>query len=182
MIGGTSWHSTKEYYQYINEIVGKRLGGNNSAKIILSSVNMQDILDNIARDDWAAVKQQIITEVRRLESAGADFWMLCANAMHLFADEAEQSVNIPCLHIVDVVRAKIQELKINNVLLLGVRFTMDNDFYPKRLLPYGIATRLPDEADRDYIHKNIYDELTLGIIKDETRVRYLEIINNLYPA
>jgi len=179
IIGGLSWPSTIDYYRAINEQVNERLGGSEAAKIILYSLNFGEIKKLTFQDDWPAITTLICDVARKLELAGADCILIGANTMHRIADAVQQSIKIPIIHIAAVTAVAVQEQKIKKVALLGTKFTMELDFYPKALAAYGIETIIPADAERDYIHATIYNELGKGILTDEMREQYKNIIHDL---
>ena len=179
IIGGLSWPSTIDYYRVINEQVNQRLGGSSAAKIILYSLNFGDIKELTLRDDWASITTLVCDVARKLEQAGADCVLIGANTMHRIADAIQQSISVPIIHIAEVTAAAVQKQQIKKVALLGTKYTMQLDFYPDALRAYGIETIIPGEADRDYIHATIYNELGNGILTDAMRERYKKIIHDL---
>jgi aspartate racemase len=179
LIGGTTWVSTVDYYSYINQMAAERLGGSASAELILYSVNFAEIKAWADESNWKAIGERLSDLAARLESIGAEAIVLCANTMHIVAETVQQRVGIPVLHIVDAVAKEIEKQQAKKVALLGTGFTMDNDFYQNRLLTFGIDTIVPEKQDRDFIHNSIFDELGKEIFRDETKQRYLEIIDKL---
>lgn len=179
IIGGLSWPSTIDYYRAINEQVNQRLGGSAAAKIILYSFNFGDIKELTFRDDWASITTLVCDVAKKLEQAGADCILIGANTMHRIADAIQQSIKVPIIHIAEVTAAAVQKQQIKKVALLGTKYTMELDFYPNALRAYGIETIIPGDADRDYIHGTIYNELGNGIFKDDMRERYKKIISGL---
>ena len=180
MIGGMSWESTLEYYRIVNQEVKKRLGGLHSAKCILYSVDFQEIENMQHRDRWDEAGQLMADAAQNVEQGGADFFMICTNTMHKVADFVQQQVRIPFLHIADPTAQKIKAAGIEKIALLGTRFTMEEDFYKGKLThDDGLKVVTPSAADMDIIHRVIYDELCLGIIKASSRNRYKEIIHRL---
>ena len=175
-----SWESTLPYYRLINEGVKRRLGGLHSAQILLYSVDFQEIerLQHAGRwDDAGAMLADI---ARRLEEAGAEALVLCTNTMHCVADAIENAVSIPLIHIADATAAPIKRSGIATVGLLGTRFTMEQSFYRGRLESgHGLQVLTPEEADRQTVHRVIYDELCLGEIKPASREAYRAIVNRL---
>jgi len=180
MIGGMSWESSLEYYRIVNQTVQQALGGLHSAQCLLYSVDFAEIeqLQHEARWDEAA--QVMADAAQRLERGGADLIVLCTNTMHKLASAIEQAVSIPLLHIADPTAAAIASAGINRVGLLGTAFTMEQDFYRGRLTEkYGLEVLIPDADERAVIHRVIYDELCLGIVKEGSRDAYKRIINHL---
>ncbi|CAG7658806.1 aspartate/glutamate racemase family protein [Paenibacillus allorhizosphaerae] len=180
LIGGMSWESSLLYYQIINEYVKERLGGHNSAKSLMYSVNFQEIKTLQHQGNWGEATKIMIDSAQKLEMAGADLIVICTNTMHKMAQEVEGSVSIPLIHIADSTAIEIVKDGINKVALLGTAFTMEQDFYKGRLTEkFGLEVIVPNEADRLVIHDIIYQELCLGIIKEDSKQTYLKIINNL---
>jgi aspartate racemase len=180
LIGGMSWESTVPYYRVINETVRDRLGGLHSARIILYSVDFHDIEHLQRADDWPEAGRRLAQAARSLELAGADCIVLCTNTMHRVAPAIEEAVAIPFLHIADPTAEEIRRTGLMRVGLLGTRFTMEQEFYRQRLQDlHGIAVLVPDDADREIVHRVIYDELCVGKILDASRGHYRRIINRL---
>ncbi len=180
LIGGMSWESSAEYYRIVNETVKARLGGLHSAQCLMYSVDFAEIerLQHAGR--WDEAGEVMADAARRLERGGADFVVLCTNTMHKLADFIEQAVSIPLLHIADPTAEAIQAAGIERVGLLGTAFTMEQDFYRHRLTgKYGLDVLIPDADERLVIHRIIYEELVLGIVKDESRTAYQHIIASL---
>ena len=180
LLGGMSWESSLEYYRIINQEIKRRLGGLHSAQCLLYSYDFAEIEALQHNDAWAKLTLKMINGVRRLEAGGADFLVICTNTMHRIADKIEEATGIPLLHIADAAARAIKTQGLDEVGLLGTNFTMTGDFYRKRLADnHGIQILIPDETDRQTIHRIIYDELVLGEIKDESREAYLKVIDRL---
>ena len=180
LIGGMSWESTIPYYRIINETVRVRLGGLHSAKIILYSVDFQEIERLQHAGEWTEAGRLLAQAACSLQAGGADFLVLCTNTMHKVANAIEGAVDIPLFHITDPTAEEIKLAKLRVVGLLGTRFTMEQEFYKGRLSEkHGIEAVIPDEIDREIVHKVIYDELCLGKIRDESRTEYCRIIRRL---
>jgi aspartate racemase len=180
LIGGTTWVSTVDYYKYINQLTVERLGGLNSAKILLYSVRFSEIKSLADAGDWKSLGELMSGIAQNLEKAGADAIVLCANTMHIVADRILEDISIPLVHITDATARAISAQSLKKVALLGTRFTMENDFYQKRLADYGIETMIPNEEERDFIHWSIFEELGKDIFTAETKQKYLEIIEKLH--
>ena len=183
LIGGMSWESTLEYYRILNQTVKEKLGGLHSAKCVLYSVEFAEIevLQREAR--WLEAAQCMVDAGRALEAAGADFIVLCTNTMHKLAPEIEAGVNLPLLHIADATAEAVKAASIERVGLLGTRFTMEQDFYKGRLVEkHGLEVLTPDAADREIVHNVIYNELCLGVVKQESRDQFSRIIEGLANA
>lgn len=179
LIGGTGWVSTVDYYRIINKEINTRLGGLSSAKIILYSVNQQEFRPATDDAGLPAFADYLTGIAKRLETAGAECLVLCANTPHMAADLVQKNIRIPLIHIAEVTAQAILRQKMKTVGLLGTKMTMEQSFYKDRLRKFGIATLVPDEPQREYIHRTIMTELELAVLKDETRRKYLEIIESL---
>jgi aspartate racemase len=177
LIGGMSWESTIPYYRQINEVVKASLGGLHSAKLILYSVDFHEIERLQHGGDWAAAGELLANAACALENAGADFLVICTNTMHKVAPAIELAVSIPLLHIADPTAIAIKRAGHTKIGLLGTRFTMEQDFYKQRLREnHGLVVLIPNQEDRDIIHRIIYDELCQGKILAESRVEYKRIM------
>jgi aspartate racemase len=182
MLGGMSWESTAEYYRLANQMVRDRLGGLHSARVLLSSVDFADIERLQVSGAWEEAGQLLAAEAGRLESAGAELLVLCTNTMHKVADDIEAAVSIPLLHIGDITAAAVRAAGVGTVGLLATAFTMEQDFYRDRLAGHGLRTLAPDAEDRAEVHRIIYEELCLGIVTDESRQAYRDVIGRLVAA
>lgn len=180
LIGGMSWESSLEYYRIVNETVKEKLGGLHSCKCLMYSVDFGVIEALQHQNKWDELTKLMIEAAQNLKHGGADFIVICTNTMHKMAPEIETATGLNILHIADVTGAAISKDQIQKVGLLGTRFTMEGDFYKKRLKDnYDIEVIIPEDADRQIIHDIIYNELCLGIIKDDSRQKYIDIINKL---
>ncbi|TFG48819.1 MAG: aspartate/glutamate racemase family protein [Anaerolineales bacterium] len=180
LIGGMSWESSIEYYRIINQAVRKELGGVHSAKSVMVSVDFGEIEKLQMKGDWDQATRIMIQAAQEVESAGADFLLICTNTMHLMAEEVQAEINIPLLHIADAAARAIKEAGLEAVGLLGTRFTMEKDFYRGRLeKDHGLRVITPKQESREVVHRIIYEELVQGKIKKESRDRYLEVILSL---
>lgn len=183
LIGGMSWESTIPYYRIINETVRERLGGLYSARLILYSVDFHDIERLQQAGAWDEAGQILADAARALEAAGAEGLALCTNTMHKVAAAIEAAVTIPLLHIADPTAAAVKQAGIRTVGLLGTRFTMEQEFYRGRLMArHGLTVIIPDPADREIVHRVIYEELCQGEIRAESRAQYREIMQGLINA
>lgn len=181
MLGGMSWESTASYYKAINEGVKSELGGLHSAKICLYSVNFDEIEKLQHQGDWDKTAQILAQAAKAVEAGGADFIMICTNTMHKVVPDIEREITIPILHIADATANQLVADGITKVGLLGTRFTMEQDFYKSRIMDsFGIEVIVPSTDEQSIVHNIIYDELCRGIIRQESKVRYANIINNLY--
>lgn len=180
LIGGMSWESSLEYYRIINETVNRRLGGLHSAKCVLVSVDFAEIEVLQSEGRWEEASRQMLAAARQVERAGADFVVICTNTMHKMAAEVQRGIGIPLLHIADPTAERVRAQKIQRIGLLGTRFTMEEDFYTGRLAQkYGLQVIIPEARERETVHRVIYDELVLGIIRASSKGEYLHIIDHL---
>ncbi len=180
LIGGMSWESSVEYYRVINERVKEKAGGLHSAKSVMFSVDFHEVEILQQEGRWSEAAALLIDAARRVERAGADCLVLCTNTMHRVAGEIEAAIRIPLLHIADATAEKVQGCGMTKVGLLGTKYTMEQDFYKGRLTErYGIDVVVPTDADRQFVHDVIYDELCLGRILDPSRQTFLRIIDDM---
>jgi len=180
LIGGMSWESSSEYYRIINETIRERLGGLHSAECIMYSADFEQIENLQHQGKWEELTKLMLNFAQKLEGAGADFIVICTNTMHKMAEEVENNTNIPLLHIADATAEKIIEKGLGKLGLLGTNFTMEEDFFKKRLEEkYNIEVIIPSQNDRRIIDSVIYNELCLGIIKQSSKEKYKEVINRL---
>ncbi|RCS31244.1 aspartate/glutamate racemase family protein [Rhodanobacter denitrificans] len=180
LIGGMSWESTVSYYRLINEAVKQQLGGLHSAKLVLFSVDFHEIEQLQHAGEWEKAGAVLAQAASALERAGAEGLVICTNTMHKVAAQVQSAVSIPLLHIADPTAAAINAAGLTSVGLLGTRFTMEQDFYRERLeKSHGLKVLVPGEEDRAVVHRVIYDELCLGIVREESRKAYLDIIDRL---
>ncbi|HRH40426.1 MAG TPA: aspartate/glutamate racemase family protein [Pyrinomonadaceae bacterium] len=180
LIGGTTWVSTVDYYKYINKMTTEKLGGLNSAQILLYSISFNDVKSLADAADWESLGKFLSGIAQNLEKGGAEAIVLCANTTHIVADKIEQNIKIPLIHITDATAKEILRQNLKKVALLGTKFTMNNDFYKDRLARHGIEAIIPNDEERDFIHNSIFDELGKDIFTEETKQKYLEIIENLH--
>ncbi|HEY4081008.1 MAG TPA: aspartate/glutamate racemase family protein [Burkholderiaceae bacterium] len=180
LIGGMSWESTVPYYRQINEAIKERLGGLHSAKLVLYSVDFHEVERLQHSGDWEAAGRLLADAARALEAAGAEFLVLCTNTMHKVAPAIEAAVAIPLLHIADPTAAEIKRAGHSVVGLLGTRFTMEQAFYRERLHEHhGLQVIVPNAQDREIVHRVIYEELCLGVVKPESLDEYRRILRGL---
>ncbi len=179
MLGGMSWESSAEYYKLTNGLVRERLGGLHSARCILSSVDFADIERLQVTGDWKQAGSLLSDAARGLEAAGADLLLLCTNTMHKVADQIQGAITIPLLHLADATARAVQRAQLTTVGLLGTAFTMEQAFYRDRLAGFGLTVIVPDAADRQSVHRIIYDELCLGVVTAESRALFRDVISRL---
>ncbi|WP_252059174.1 aspartate/glutamate racemase family protein [Acinetobacter sp. AHP123] len=179
LLGGMSWESTSLYYQQINKMVHRKLGKLHSAKVIINSVDFEEIAALQAKGLWQEAGAYLAEQAQNLEKAGADCILVCTNTMHKVAAQIEDSISIPFLHIADATAKEILSQNIGKVALLGTAFTMEQDFYKARLRDHGIEVIIPNEADRKIVHRIIYEELCLGVINPDSQQQYIAIVERL---
>lgn len=180
LLGGMSWESTIPYYRLINEGVKQRLGGLHSAQILLHSVDFHEIEACQSCGDWQQAGEILARAAVGLQQAGAEGIVLCTNTMHKVAEVIETACDVPFLHIADATGRAISQQNMNNVALLGTRYTMEQDFYRGRLQDeFGISTLIPEQGDRQKINQIIFEELCLGEFSDASRDYYLSVIGEL---
>ncbi|MCC3144919.1 aspartate/glutamate racemase family protein [Halanaerobium sp. Z-7514] len=180
LIGGMSWESSLEYYRMINQFVKAELGEPHSAEIIMYSVDFAEFEKLQHQGEWELLSEKMIEIALKLEKAGGDILLICTNTMHKMAAEVEAAINIPLLHIADSAGEKIKEMNLDKVALLGTKFTMEEDFYKKRLkAKYQLDVLIPEAEEREIIHQVIYKELISGIIRAESREKFKKIIEAL---
>lgn len=179
LIGGMSWESTVTYYQIINEEVKSRLGGLHSAKIVLYSVEFDEIEKCQSSGNWEKSGEILGRAAQGLEAAGADFLLICTNTMHKVAPQVASMVHIPIVHIADATADELEKHHIQKVGLLGTKYTMTQDFYKQVLTGRGIDVVIPDTADVDIVNNVIFNELCIGEIKEESRRQFQAIIDSL---
>lgn len=180
LIGGMSWVSTQDYYQIINEEVAKKVGGSASADILLHSLNFAPIAQAQSDGNWEKLGVLLATSAQKLESAGADCILICANTMHKLAPYIEEASSLPLIHIADATTKAVKSAGLTRVTLLGTRYTMEQPFLIDRLRANGLTIDIPDEPDRTTIHDIIYNELIHNTITDESRQKYLQIIEKMH--
>ncbi|MES2207554.1 MAG: aspartate/glutamate racemase family protein [Pseudomonadota bacterium] len=180
LIGGMSWESTVPYYRLMNETIREKCGGLHSAKIILYSVDFHEIEQLQHTGNWEAAGTLLANIAQSLELAGADFLVLCTNTMHKLAPVIEAAVRIPLFHIADPTALEIKQHGFTTIGLLGTRFTMEQDFYREKLRKdHGLNVLIPEQKDREIIHRIIYEELCLGKIVNESRDSYRRVLQVL---
>ncbi|MFC4857991.1 aspartate/glutamate racemase family protein [Actinophytocola glycyrrhizae] len=176
LLGGMSWESSAEYYRYVNERVRERLGGLHSAHCVMYSVDFAEIEELQSGGRWSEARDVLAEAAAALALAGADFLVLCTNTMHKVADELTV---LPLLHLGDATAAAVMAAGVTRVGLLGTAFTMEQDFYRDRLAAHGLDVLVPAEADRAEVHRIIYEELVVGVVREESRQVYRDVIKRL---
>ena len=179
MIGGMSWESTVTYYQIINETVGKELGGLHSAKILLYSVDFDEIERYQADGEWEKAGEVLTEAAVSLEKAGADYLVICTNTMHKVAPQIQTHIRIPIIHIAEATADVLKDSQIRKVALLGTKYTMTQEFYKKKLTDAGIEVLIPEQQDIEIVNDVIFKELCRGVVSENSKQRYLAIIDKL---
>lgn len=180
LIGGMSWESSAAYYRLINQEMKRRLGGHNNARSLMLTVNFQEIETLQRQGEWDALGGLMQQAARQLEAGGAECIVLCTNTMHRVAAQIEAAVSIPFLHIVEPTAQAIKQRGFSTIGLIGTRFTMEHHFYRGRLESlHGLSVLVPNDADRDIVHRVIYEELCHGKVQDAARTEYRRIIDDL---
>jgi len=179
LLGGMSWESSALYYELVNQGVRERLGGFHSAPCLMSSVDFAVVEDMQARGAWDEAGELLAGEAAALEQIGAECIVLCTNTMHKVADAITAAVSVPLLDVIDVTAAAIQAAGVRSVGLLGTRFTMAEPFYADRMTGHGLDVVIPTADDRRTINDVIYGELVRGVIREESRAAYQEIMGRL---
>ena len=179
LIGGMSWESTIPYYQIINEAVKEALGGLHSAKIVLYSVEFDEIEKCQASGDWDKSAEILADAAQKLENAGADFILICTNTMHKVAPQIQEKIGVPIVHIAEAAADALLAQGITRVGLLGTQYTMTQEFYRQKLMDRGLSVVIPEAADVEIVNDIIFKELCLGSIREESRAEYSRIIAEL---
>lgn len=182
LLGGMSWQSTAEYYRLLNELAAEKLGGLHSAECVLYSVDFATIERLQAEGRWDEAGGILAEAAADVERAGAQVLLICTNTMHKVADQVQAAIRIPLLHLADATAQAVSAQGISCVGLLGTAFTMEQDFYRGRLEQHGLKVLVPDTQGRALVHKVIYEELCLGIVRDESRAAYQHVIADLVAA
>ncbi len=179
LIGGTGWVSTLEYYRLLNLEINRRLGGLNAARCILYSFNYNDIAELNQKADHAGVLKLVTDVAQKLEIAGVDCIALCANTLHFYADDLQKQISKPIVHIASATASEINLKGLSKVGLLGTKMTMEEDFYKNRLISSSIQPVVPDDRERAFIHRSIFNELLKEVFLDKTKEQFINIIRKL---
>ncbi|MGH8284096.1 MAG: aspartate/glutamate racemase family protein [Gammaproteobacteria bacterium] len=183
LIGGMSWESTAHYYARINQLVAQRLGGLHSAQLLLYSIEFDTLQKLQHADDWTGAARLLVDAAQRLQRGGAEALVICANTMHIVAPEIEAAVKLPLIHIADATAEAIIQQGLRRVALLGTRFTMEKEFYRRRLeQQHNLRIMIPDEAERDVLHRIIFEELCKGEVRSASQEVFFKIIARLAAA
>lgn len=179
LIGGMSWESTVTYYQIINEVVKKQLGGLHSAKVLLYSVDFFEIEQCLASGEWDKSADILAFAAENLEKAGANFIVICTNTLHKVVPQIQCRIKIPILHIAEATAFDLHDKNITKVALLGTKYTMKQEFYKDKLIEAGIEVIIPDDNDIEFINHVIFDELCLGIISEKSKEEIQTIVERM---
>ena len=179
LIGGMSWESTITYYQLLNEGVKDSLGGLHSAKILLYSVDFYEIEALMSRGEWDQAADLLGGVAQRLEAAGADMILICTNTLHKVAPQVQSRIRVPLVHIAEAAAEELLSKGISRIGLLGTKYTMTQTFYREKLTERGIDVLIPKEEEIDLVNRVIFDELCLGVVKEDSKAAYLKVMANL---
>ena len=180
LLGGMSWESTQGYYRAINEGVKEALGGLHSAKLVLNSVDFAEIEACQQSGDWRKTGEILAQAAQGVEAAGADCLLICTNTMHKVAEDIDDAISIPLIHIADATGEALKQAGVKRVGLLGTAFTMEQDFYKGRLSErHDLEVLVPKAEDRALVHRVIFQELCVGITTNASKAEYLRIIEAL---
>jgi aspartate racemase len=182
LIGGLSWESSLEYYRLLNTGVEDRLGGLHSAKVAMASVEFAELTELQEAERWDEVAAILVAAARGVQAAGADLVLMCSTAFHMVADQVEAALDVPFLHLADVVARSAEEHGLTRLGLLGTSFTMSRDFFTDRFARHGIEVVVPDERHHEPVNRIIYDELVHGKVLDSSRSRVVALVDELWDA
>ena len=178
-IGGLTWLSSVDYYTLLNKLTNEKIGGSSSCKILMYSVNFEDIKALTLSNDWDGLANMLSGIAQTLEKAGADCLLIGANTMHNIADKVQAAITIPLINIVDATAKEITSRHIKKVALLGTKYTMQLDFFKDKLAQQNIETIIPDDTEIEYINDCIYSEMSKGIFLPERKAGFIKIIQSL---
>ncbi|HEX5089790.1 MAG TPA: aspartate/glutamate racemase family protein [Nocardioides sp.] len=179
LVGGMSWHSTVEYYRVINELVAERQGGHASARVTLQSLDFAEVRACQVKGDWARAGRLLADAAQSCERSGADVVLICTNLMHRVADDVQAAIDVPLLHIADAIADRARDEGWSRLGVLGARWVMEEDFYVGRLAGHGLDVVVPGPDDRTEVDRVIFEELTRGIVREESRAAYAGILGRL---
>ena len=182
LIGGMSWESSDEYYKLLNLGVENRLGGLHSAKLVMASVEFAELTELQEAGRWDDVAAMLAQAARGMEAAGADLLLMCTTGFHKVADEVAAAVDIPLLHLGDVVAEAAKERGLSRIGLIGTAFTMGSDFFADRIASHGLEVLVPDERHHETVNRIVYDELVHGKVLDTSRSTVVGLIDELWDA
>jgi len=182
LVGGMSWESSEVYYRDLNLGVRDRLGGLSSPKLVLSTVDFAEVTALEDEERWQQIGELLADAARGVERAGADFLLLCTTTFHKVADQVEAAVDLPLLHLADVVAAEVRAQGVTKVGFIGTTVAMSDGFFTDRLARHGLETVIPDARHHEMLNSAIYDELVHGRVVDATRRRVLGVLEELWDA
>jgi aspartate racemase len=182
LIGGLSWESSLEYYRLLNAGVEDRLGGLHSAKVVMKSVEFAELTELQQAERWDDVAAVLVEAARGVQAAGADLVLMCSTAFHRVAEQVEAALDVPFLHLADVVARAAEQHGLSKLGLLGTSFTMSRGFFIDRFASHGIEVVVPDESHHEMVNRIIYDELVHGKVIDTSRTRVVALIDELWDA
>ncbi|AJD06265.1 aspartate/glutamate racemase family protein [Campylobacter lari] len=180
LIGGMSYESTLSYYEIINKLTNEKLGKLHSAKIVLTSVDFEEIEECQRKNDWQKASEILTQHALLLQKCGVDFILICTNTMHKCYENIQKNIQIPILHIAKAMLLELQEQKIDKVLLLGTKYTMQEDFYKQLLINSKIEVFIPKSNDVLKLNDIIFNELCKGIINKDSK-KYLDDLIAQFP-
>lgn len=182
LIGGMSWESSLEYYRLLNTSVEELLGGLHSARTVMSSVEFAELTELQEDDRWDDVATVLADAARGVQAAGADLVLMCTTAFHRVADQVEAALDVPFLHLADVVALAAKERGLTTVGLLGTSFTMSRTFFTDRIASHGLTVVVPDARHHATVNRIIYDELVHGKVVDASRTAVVSLVDELWDA
>ncbi|MGZ5417793.1 MAG: aspartate/glutamate racemase family protein [Nocardioides sp.] len=182
LIGGMSWESSVEYYKLLNTGVENRLGGLHSAKVVMSSIEFAELTELQRAERWDEVAAVLSEAARGVQAAGADVLLMCTTSFHKVADEVEAAVDIPLLHLGDVVAQAAKARGLTKIGLIGTAFTMSREFFTDRIASHGLDVVVPDERHHETVNRIVYDELVHGKVIDASRTTVVGLIDELWDA
>lgn len=182
LVGGMSWESSLEYYRLLNTGVEQRLGGLHSARVVLSSIEFAELTELQRRDDWDEAGALLAQAARGVQAAGADLVLMCTTSFHVVADQVEAAVDVPFLHLADVVAEAAKAQGLTKVGLIGTSFTMGRTFFTDRIASHGVEVVVPEERHHETVNRIVYDELVHGKVLDTSRATVVSLIDELWDA
>ena len=182
LVGGMSWESSLEYYRLLNTGIEDRLGGLHSAKVVLSSIEFAELTELQRREDWDEAGALLAQAARGVQAAGADLVLMCTTSFHVVADQVEAAVDVPFVHLGDVVAEAAKAQGLTKVGLIGTAFTMSRSFFTDRIASHGVEVVVPDERHHETVNRIVYDELVHGKVLDTSRTTVVGLIDELWDA
>lgn len=180
LLGGTTWLSTVEYYRVLNQMAQDKLGGAHSCRLLLHSFDFEELTVHQRAGDWKTIESMLIERANSLASIGAESILICANTLHICADEVAANIGVPLVHLVDSIGEHLVGRQLRRVGVLGTRYTMEGEFYGGRLRErHGVEVAVPVGAEADFVHDSIFGEFARNEFLPSTRDRYLEIMRGL---